>query len=109
MNFDEYQEEARKTAIYPNQGSNIYYPTLLLAAEAGEIANKVQKIMRDKNDVVHVEDHQALLGEMGDVLWALAAMSTELGYDLSEVAQYNIEKLRGRAARGTIMGSGDNR
>ena len=109
MNLDEYQTEALKTAIYKDCGNNLYYPTLLMAAETGEISNIVQKIMRDKKDILFVEDQEKLAKEAGDVLWALAAFCHEIGYDLSEVAEININKLRDRQTRGTIMGSGDDR
>jgi len=88
---------------------NLYYPTLGLAGEAGEISNKVKKIMRDDCGVVTDEKREDLIGELGDVMWYLAALATELGIDLDEVAEKNIEKLFSRKERGKLQGSGDDR
>ena len=88
---------------------NYYYPALGLAGEAGEIANKVKKIMRDDNCILTDEKKEDLIGELGDVLWYLAALATELGIDLGEVAEKNIEKLFSRKERGKLGGSGDAR
>ena len=103
MRFNEYQEEASKTAIYPEQ-YKIVYPALGLAGEAGEVAEKVKKHIRD--GVLNVED---LKKELGDVLWYLAAIASDLGLSLDDVAESNLQKLRSRQARGVIGGSGDNR
>lgn len=103
MRFYEYQEEASKTAIYPEQ-YKIVYPALGLAGEAGEVAEKVKKHIRD--GVLNVED---LKKELGDVLWYLAAIASDLGLNLDDVADANLEKLRSRQARGVIGGNGDNR
>ncbi len=83
--------------------------TLGLVGEAGEIANKVKKIIRDNGGVVTPEQASQIAAEVGDVLWYVAALSRELGVDLGEVAQANIQKLTDRQARGVIGGSGDNR
>ena len=103
MRFNEYQEEASKTAIYPEQ-YKIVYPALGLAGEAGEVAEKVKKHIRD--GVLNVDD---LKKELGDVLWYLAAIASDLGLNLDEVAEANLQKLRSRQARGVISGNGDNR
>lgn len=103
MRFYEYQEEASKTAIYPEQ-YKIVYPALGLAGEAGEVAEKVKKHIRD--GVLNVED---LKKELGDVLWYLAAIASDLGLNLDDVADANLQKLRSRQARGVIGGNGDNR
>ena len=109
MTFNEYQERAKTTARYPNQGSNITYPTLGLVGEAGEIANKVKKIFRDDGGIMTDEKRQELLSEAGDVLWYLSTISTELGFGFEQMAQANLEKLAARAAKGTLHGSGDHR
>ena len=109
MDFKTYQEKSRKTAIYPDAGSTIIYPTLGLAAEAGEVANKVKKVLRDNNGVVSDEAREQILDELGDVLWYIAQLSTELKTDLSVVAEKNIEKLYSRMDRGLLSGSGDKR
>ena len=103
MRFDEYQEEAKKTAIYPDQ-YRVVYPALGLAGEAGEVAEKVKKHIRD--GVLNVEE---LKKELGDVLWYLAAIASDLGLTLDDVAEANLQKLRSRQARGVISGNGDNR
>lgn len=86
MTFDEYQQASRTTALYPDHGKNFIYPTLGLVGEAGEIAEKIKKVMRDKqgrfDDATRVE----LRKELGDVLWYLSQLSVELGLNLEEVA-----------------------
>lgn len=109
MTLAEYQAAAKKTALYPNMGNNLTYPTLGLAGEAGEVANKVKKIIRDANGVLDDERRQAIAAEVGDVLWYVAQMATELGVTLDDVALHNIEKLAARYQQGKISGSGDNR
>ena len=109
MNFKTYQKNARETAQYPNLGSNYIYPTLGLVGEAGEVAEKVKKVIRDKNGIFDENTKDALKKELGDVLWYLSNLSTELNFDLEEVALKNLEKLKLRAAKGLISGSGDDR
>ena len=109
MNFDDYQHKSRRTAGYPAIGHPIIYPALGLVNEAGEVAGKVKKIFRDKGGVINEESRRALEAELGDVLWYLAQICTELGLSLDEVAEHNIEKLYGRLVRGTIRGDGDER
>ncbi|MCK5416007.1 nucleoside triphosphate pyrophosphohydrolase family protein [Candidatus Parcubacteria bacterium] len=109
MTLNEYQEQAKKTALYPNVGKNIIYPTLGLTGEAGEIANKVKKIMRDDNGIMTDEKKKEIGKELGDVLWYVAQIARELDVSLDEVANNNLEKLFSRLERGTIQGSGDNR
>ena len=109
MNFDNYQQKSRKTAKYPAIGHSVIYPTLGLVNEAGEVAGKVKKVFRDKDGQINGETRAALKAELGDVLWYLAQVCTELDLSLDEVAEYNIEKLYSRLERGTIKGDGDNR
>jgi NTP pyrophosphatase (non-canonical NTP hydrolase) len=109
MNFNEYQQKSRKTAKYPAIGHPVIYPTLGLVNEAGEVAGKIKKIFRDKGGEISEETKSALKAELGDVLWYLAQVSTELGLSLDEVAEYNIQKLYSRLERGKIRGDGDNR
>jgi NTP pyrophosphatase (non-canonical NTP hydrolase) len=109
MDFTEYQTKSRKTAKYPSIGHPVIYPTLGLTNEAGEVAGKIKKIFRDKNGVIGEAEHETLKGELGDVLWYLAQVCTELDLSLDEVAEYNIEKLYSRLERGKIGGDGDNR
>jgi NTP pyrophosphatase (non-canonical NTP hydrolase) len=109
MNFTQYQVNSRKTAKYPPIGHPVIYPTLGLTNEAGEVAGKIKKIFRDKNGIIGEEERAALKGELGDVLWYLAQICTELGLSLDEVAEHNIEKLFSRLERGKIGGDGDDR
>jgi len=109
MDFNDYQTKSRKTAKYPPIGHPVIYPTLGLTNEAGEVAGKIKKIFRDKNGVIGESEREALKGELGDVLWYLAQVCTELDLSLDEVAGYNIEKLYSRLERGKIGGDGDNR
>jgi NTP pyrophosphatase (non-canonical NTP hydrolase) len=109
MNFTDYQEKARLTAKYPVIGQGVIYPTLGLANEAGEVSGKIKKIFRDKNGMIEDVDREALKAELGDVLWYLAQISTELHLSLDEIAEHNIQKLMDRLERGKIHGDGDNR
>ena len=109
MDFKTYQKKARETAQYPNLGQNNIYPTLGLIGEAGEVAEKVKKVMRDKNGIFDDESKNAIKKELGDVLWYLSNLCTEFNFSLDDVAIQNLEKLKLRAARGKISGSGDNR
>ena len=109
MDFSEYQTKSRKTAGYPAIGHPVIYPTLGLTNEAGEVAGKIKKIFRDKGGVIAEADREALKGELGDVLWYLAQVCTELDLTLEEVAEHNIAKLYSRLERGVIGGDGDNR
>ncbi len=109
MTFDEYQKLSRQTAIYPNQGNNLIYPVLGLAGEAGEVAEKISKIIRDHGGVVGDGHKEEIKKELGDVLWFVAQASTELGFSMKDVASANLDKLFSRMERKKITGSGDNR
>ena len=109
MTFEEYQKRSRETAIYPNKDNNFIYPTLGLAGEAGEVAEKIKKVLRDDNNIITEEKRDALKKELGDVLWYLAQIATELGLTLDDVASGNLEKLAIRKAEGKLHGSGDIR
>lgn len=109
MNFEEYQKLSRKTALYPNAGSNFVYPTLGLAGEAGEVAEKIKKVIRDKNGVVSEETKIEIAKELGDVLWYVTQIAAELGLSLDSIADSNIKKLYSRFDRGALGGDGDNR
>lgn len=109
MDFKEYQEKSRKTAIYPKIGESFVYPALGLGDEAGEVLGKIKKVFRDKGGVVDDETKNEIKKELGDVLWYLAQLSTELELSLDDIAKANIEKLQSRMDRGTLHGNGDNR
>lgn len=104
LSFGDYQERARETAIYPNNAT-VIYPTLGLVGEAGELANKVKKVIRDGVDL----DKDVAAGELGDILWYVAMVAYDLGLDLSYVANKNLDKLASRKERGVLGGSGDER
>lgn len=108
MDFNNYQFRTRLTAKYPQERA-LEYLVLGLASEAGEVAGKYKKIIRDNNGVLDDESKQALAAEVGDVLWYCSELATELGINLGAVAQQNINKLQSRKERGVIGGSGDNR
>ncbi len=107
--LEEYQKLSRRTAMEVRTDHPIVYPTLGLTNEAGEFAGKVKKIFRDKQGVISEEDRQELKKELGDVLWYLAQLATELNLSLEDIASYNLQKLADRQARNQIQGEGDNR
>ncbi len=109
--FDQYQQRCSSTAIYPDRGSlrGLVYCTLKLNGEAGEVAEKVGKAIRDDAGQISDERRAALILELGDVLWYVAMCADELGVELSHVIAQNRLKLRNRKAKGTLKGDGDNR
>jgi NTP pyrophosphatase (non-canonical NTP hydrolase) len=109
MDLNTYQQSARTTARYPGVGSNPIYPTLGLSGEAGEVADKVKKVIRDRDGVFDAPVREELKLELGDVLWYVAQLASELGLSLDEVAEANLAKLASRATRGRLSGSGDHR
>ena len=109
MELSDYQERSRVTAVYPDAGANLLYPTLGLCGEAGEVAEKVKKMVRDDGGVLSGERRGALAGELGDVLWYVAQLASEAGLDLDAIARDNLDKLRSREQRGALRGSGDER
>jgi NTP pyrophosphatase (non-canonical NTP hydrolase) len=109
MDFSEYQSLSRRTATYPRAGADLTYPALGLCGEAGEVAEKVKKTLRDDGGVLSDERREALSRELGDVLWYLSQLATEAGLDLEEIAGENLDKLFSRQERGVLRGSGDDR
>jgi NTP pyrophosphatase (non-canonical NTP hydrolase) len=109
MFLNEYQEAALNTAVYPNQGANFAYPALGLAGEAGEVADKLKKVIRDNGGVLTDPVRDAVAKELGDVLWYVSVLAQEMDYSLEEIAQTNLDKLASRQQRGVLSGSGDNR
>ncbi|NDG73982.1 MAG: hypothetical protein EBX49_01290 [Synechococcaceae bacterium WB8_1B_136] len=109
MDLNAYQQGARRTARYPQVGANPIYPTLGLCGEAGEVADKVKKVLRDQGGVFSAEQRDAIKLELGDVLWYVAQLASELDLDLETIGQANLDKLASRAARNVIAGSGDHR
>ena len=119
MTAEQFQKDAHTFSQYPfpflneskdvSRELNYIYPALGLAEEAGEVAGKYAKAIRDENGFISLQRKEEIKKELGDVLWFVAELSTQLGLTLSEVMQCNIDKLSSRKARGVISGSGDNR
>lgn len=114
MNFLDYQHGTATTAIYPGAGdmgsvTGLSYVTLGLTGEAGEIANKVKKILRDSNGEITTAHRTVLAAELGDILWYVSQLATQLGVPLEDIARQNLSKLADRKERGTLGGSGDTR
>lgn len=108
MELNDYQKMALETAIYPKE-QQVIYPTLGLTGEAGEVADKVKKVLRDNNGLFDEERKRLIMMELGDTLWYCATLANDLGYTLEEVCQANYDKLKSRQQRGKIHGNGDNR
>jgi NTP pyrophosphatase (non-canonical NTP hydrolase) len=119
VTLDDYHKAAVATAVYPefkldkgdhlHQAGQILYPVLGLVGEAGEVAEKVKKIIRDKGSEISNEDRAEIIKELGDVLWYITSIASKLNVGLDTVAQTNIDKLYSRMGRGKLQGSGDNR
>lgn len=110
ITFDDYQKRAFTTAVYPGRGEgNWTYAGLGLAGETGEICEKLKKAIRDDGGVITPERKAALKRELGDVLWYLAALCTELQLSLQEVAEENLAKLATRKHENKLHGEGDYR
>lgn len=113
MKFDEYQELAKEYDFFePNddlKDVGFVEKVLGLTGEAGEAADKIKKILRDKDGKVSGKDREAVAKELGDTLWYLAAIARYLMIPLSEVAQGNIDKLESRYQRNKLHGEGDER
>lgn len=111
--FDNYQEDAGTTAYYPGSDTGtkeaIAYTILGLIGEAGEVANKYKKVLRDKGGYADLDDLTAIAREIGDVLWYCARLASELGANLSTIAAENYRKLNDRSQRNVLHGSGDDR
>ena len=108
MEFNEYQKLAEATAIYPRE-MKVVYPTLGLAGEAGEVSEKVKKSVRDGHDLTEPTRKAEMAKELGDVLWYISAIASDLGLTLEEIAVMNYNKLKSRQERNVLSGSGDNR
>jgi NTP pyrophosphatase (non-canonical NTP hydrolase) len=120
LTFSQYQRRSRETAIYPGRDAGpdgaptnrllaLAYVGLGLAGEAGEVAEKIKKIVRDSAGVIGTTNRLAVAKELGDVLWYIAQVATEFGLSFADVAEQNLEKLASRKARGVLGGSGDER
>lgn len=108
MNLNEYQDKTLETAIYPSAGTGadieLFYLAMGLTSEAGEVAGKIKKLLRDGH-----YDPGNLAYELGDCFWYLARLADAIGYDAEDILTINYNKLMKRKDNGTISGSGDNR
>lgn len=108
MEVNEYQQMALETAVYPKE-YQIIYTALGLTGEAGEVSDKVKKVLRDNDGLFTEERKREIAKELGDVAWYLAVCAHDIGYTLEEICQMNYNKLKSRQQRGVLGGSGDNR
>ncbi len=110
MNFNDYQKQALTTVISSNDDfKDLLHWVLGINGEAGEVAEKVKKIIRDKGGKVSEADKHDLAKELGDVLWYVAVFAHDLGVSMDEIAEQNLAKLKSRKERGVLGGSGDDR
>lgn len=111
LSFNDYQRLAHDTAIYPAERA-VEYVALGLASEAGEVAGKIKKQIRDGrewNGAQRADHRYAIVSELGDILWYIAELCSIYNIPLEDVAQHNVDKLQSRAQRGALRGSGDTR
>ena len=112
LTLNEYQSMALETAIYPEE-FKVIYPTLGITGEAGEVSDKIKKLIRDKGYkgglIEDAKDREDIALELGDVLWYVATLAKDIGYNLEEIAILNYSKLQKRKEQGKIGGSGDHR
>ena len=104
MKFEEYQKESRKTAIYPQAGRNYIYPTLGLAGETGEFVEKIKHILRDHKGKISNDKKEDLKDALGDVLWYLSQLASELHLSLEDIATHNLKKIFKRKKQGNLRG-----
>ncbi len=113
MDFNEYQKESRKTVLYTednaNCGSPLVYVALGIAGESGEVIEKIKKLMRNQKGIITDDFRRDIQKELGDVLWYIAQMATELNLNFNDIAKANLEKLTSRLERGVLHAQGDDR
>jgi NTP pyrophosphatase (non-canonical NTP hydrolase) len=108
VELSEYQRLSRRTAEYPREAW-LAYPALGLSGEAGEVAEHAKKAIRDDGGEITDARRAAMAKELGDVLWYVAQLASELELKLEDIAQANLQKLLSRQRRGVLSGSGDDR
>jgi NTP pyrophosphatase (non-canonical NTP hydrolase) len=108
VELSDYQRLSRRTAEYPREAW-LAYPALGLAGEAGEVAEHAKKAIRDDGGAIDPERRTAMAKELGDVLWYVAQLASELELSLEQIAEENLQKLLSRQRRGVLSGSGDDR
>lgn len=108
MKFSEFEVAALTTALYDDK-YRIMYPALGLAGETGEVLEKIKKMYRDDGGVLTDDKRDAVRKEIGDVLWYVAALCRDLDITMTDVAESVLLKLKSRAERNVLRGSGDER
>ena len=108
MTFEEYQNKA-VSLLHSDFNKNVVNSVLGLCGETGEVAEKVKKVMRDKEGIFDDDSKKEITKELGDILWYIAVTSSNLGISFEDIVQCNIEKLTSRKERKTLQGEGDNR
>ena len=112
LTLNEYQSMALETAIYPEE-LKVIYPTLGITGEAGEVSDKIKKLIRDKGYkgglIEDTKDQEDIALELGDVLWYVATLAHDIGFTLEQVAMMNYFKLQKRKEQNKLGGSGDHR
>ena len=108
LDTDRYQFESRTTAIYP-EDQGMAYETIGLASEAGEVCNKIKKIIRDDGGEITDEKRSQIMGELGGTFWYMARLCDRFGFRMSDVMRHNLDQLLDRQKRGKLQGSGDDR
>lgn len=108
MKLNEYQKKAFSNVIFPNN-SSIVYPTLGLNGEAGEVAEKVKKVLRNKKGIFSDKDRKDIALELGDCLWYVSAIAKGINMTLEQIALLNINKINSRMVRDKLKGNGDKR
>lgn len=107
--FDKYQKWCTKTAVYPKIGKSFIYPLIGLQGEVGEVSEKFKKLFRDDKGKLTSEKKMEIAKELGDVMWYVSQICTEIEIKFSDVIKANVEKLDSRKKRNKIHGDGDNR
>jgi len=109
LSFNEYQSITGVHAKPPTGAPELLVRVAELCEEAGEVAGNAKRIYRDEGGSLTEGRRSNLAKELGDTLWNIGRIATLLGYTLEEIAQMNVDKLQGRADRGTLCGQGDAR
>jgi NTP pyrophosphatase (non-canonical NTP hydrolase) len=109
MHFKDYQKQSRTTAIYPSMCQSYTFSLIGLVGETGEVAEKIKKLIRDRQGKLDDSYRDEIKKEMGDVLWYFSQLATDLDINLEDLVQTNLKKIKSRHVRSKIHGSGDNR
>ncbi len=109
LTFNDYQSITGVHAKPPTGAPELLMRVAELCEEAGEVGGNVKRVYRDDGGIVSDDRRTKIAKELGDTLWYIARIAKLLGYTLEEIAQMNVDKLQGRADRGTLCGQGDAR